>query len=71
MFDNIFYMLVIKMVRTTLNQKWCKRGHFIHKFDSHSYGFNCRAKCKGQDHCAQGTDMTQCAAAFAALTEEP
>ena len=32
------------------------------QFDGHSSCFGCRAKCKGQDPCAQGADTTQCVA---------
>ena len=39
------------------------------QFDSHGSCFGCRAKCKGQDHCAQGANLDQCAPC-AALSEE-
>ena len=32
------------------------------QFDSHLACFGCRAKCKGQDPCAQGAKVNQCAA---------
>ena len=57
------------MVKTPPYQKRGKCGHFMPQFDSHSSCFGCRAKCKGQDPCAQGADTTQCSAC-ATLTEE-
>ena len=39
------------------------------QFDTHGSCFGCRAKCKGQDPCAQGANVKQCAP-FAALSEE-
>ena len=39
------------------------------QFDAHGFCFGCRAKCKGQDSCAQGTNVNQCAPC-AALSEE-
>ena len=38
-------------------------------FDSHLACFGCRAKCKGQDPCAQGAKVNQCAAC-STLSEE-
>ena len=35
---------------------------FYAQFDSHLACFGCRAKCKGQDPCAQGTKVNQCSA---------
>ena len=57
------------MVKTPPYQKRGKCGHFMPRCDSHSSCFGCRAKCKGQDPCAQGADTTQCSAC-ATLTEE-
>ena len=57
------------MVKTPPYQKRGKCGHFMPQFDSHGSCFSCRAKCKGQDPCAQGADTTQCSAC-ASLTEE-
>ena len=57
------------MVKKPPYQKRGKCGHFMPQFDSHGSCFGCRAKCKGQDHCAQGADTTQCSAC-ASLTEE-
>ena len=39
------------------------------QFDSHGSCFGCRAKCNGQDPCAQGADSTQCSEC-ASLSEE-
>ena len=39
------------------------------QFDPHGSYFGCRTKCKGLDPCAQGADVTQCAAC-SALSEE-
>ena len=50
------------MVKTPPNQKWGKCGHFMPQFDSHLACFGCRSKCKGQDPCAQGAKVNQCAA---------
>ena len=41
----------------------------MQQFDSHGSCFDCRAKSKGQDPCAQGADVNQCAPC-AALSEE-
>ena len=57
------------MVKTPSYQKRRKCGHFILQFDSHGSCFGCRAKCKGQDPCAQGANVNQCAPC-AALSEE-
>ena len=57
------------MVNTPPYQQRGKCGHFMPQFDSHISCFGCRAKCRGQDPCAQGADATQCAAC-ANLTEE-
>ena len=50
------------MVKTLPYQKRGKCGHFMPQFDSHLACFACRAKCKGQDPCAQGAKVNQCAA---------
>ena len=39
------------------------------QFDTHGSCFGCRAKCKGQDSCAQGANVNQCTPC-AALSEE-
>ena len=39
------------------------------QYDNHIACFGCRAKCKGQDPCAQGAEITQCAAC-SFLTQE-
>ena len=57
------------MVKTPPYQKRGKCGYFMPQFDSHGSCFSCRAKCKGLDPCAQGADVTQCAAC-SALSEE-
>ena len=57
------------MVKTPPYQKRGKCGHFMPQFDSHLSCFGCRAKCKGQDPCAQGAKVNQCAAC-SALSEE-
>ena len=57
------------MVKTPPYKKRGKCGHFMPQFDCHGSCFGCRAKCKGQDPCAQGADTTQCSAC-ATLTEE-
>ena len=50
------------MVNTPPFQRRGKCGHVMPHFDGHMYCYGCRAKCKGQDPCAQGADSTQCAA---------
>ena len=50
------------MVKTPPYQKRGKCGHFMPQFDSHLACFGCRSKCKGQDPCAQGAKVNQCAA---------
>ena len=40
------------------------------RFDPHGSCFGCRAKCKGLDLCAQGADVTQCAACSALSKEQ-
>ena len=56
------------MVKTPPYQKRGKCGHFMPQFDSHGSCFGCRAKCKGQDPCAQGANVSQCTPC-AALSE--
>ena len=55
--------------KTPPYQKRGKCGHFMPQFDSHGSCFGCRAKCKDLGPCAQGADVTQCAAC-SALSEE-
>ena len=50
------------MAKTPPYQKRGKCGHFMPQFDSHLACFGCRSKCKGQDPCAQGAKVNQCAA---------
>ena len=57
------------MVKTPPYQKRGKCGHFMPQFDSHITCFGCRSKRKGQDPCAKGAKIDQCAAC-SALTEE-
>ena len=57
------------MVKTPPYQKRGTCGDFMPQFDGHSSYFGCRAKCKGQDPCAQGTNTAQYSAC-SALTEE-
>ena len=57
------------MVKTPPYQKRGKCGHFMPQFDSHLTCFGCRTKCKGQDPCAKGAKIDQCAAC-STLTEE-
>ena len=57
------------MVKTPPYQKRGKCGHFMPQFDSHLTCFGCRTKLKGQDPCAKGTKIDQCAAC-STLTEE-
>ena len=57
------------MVKTPPYQKRGKCGHFMPQFDSHLTCFGCRSKRKGQDPCAKGAKIDQCAAC-SALTEE-
>ena len=40
------------------------------QIDPHGSCFGCRAKCKGLDPCAQGADVTQCAACSALYEEQ-
>ena len=57
------------MVKTPPYQKRGKCGHFMPQSDSHLTCFGCRTKCKGQDPCAKGAKVDQCAAC-STLTEE-
>ena len=57
------------MVKTPPYQKRGKCGHFMPQFDSRLTCFGCRSKRKGQDPCAKGAKIDQCAAC-SALTEE-
>ena len=49
-------------VKTPPYHKRDKCGHCMSQFDCHLACFGCRAKCKGQDPCAQGAKVNQCAA---------
>ena len=44
-------------------------GTFYVQFDSHLACSDCRAKCKGQDPCAQGASVSQCVSC-STLSEE-
>ena len=57
------------MVKTPPYQKRGKCGHFMPQFDSHLTCFGCRTKRKGQDPCAKGAKIDQCAAC-STLTKE-
>ena len=59
----------VKMSSTPPYQKHGKCGHFMPQFNGHIFCFGCRAKCKGQDPCAQGANQTQCSQC-AFLSEE-